>query len=157
MFCFSVCLPIREHIAGNIIHIQVFVRVTHRRGSTGLSVAARCDALCTSVRFMDDVIFAVAHDVQCGGISIDTAAASNVITNQVMYAGCNAAAALCKGLRVQPPLSSKSACKKCYTRSCRVSLSICIGFRSFVPEELDMNLTSLKVGIHRHCSINKLN
>ena len=35
--------------------------------------------------------------------------------------------------------------------------SICIEFRSFVPKELDMNLTSLKVGIHRHCSINKLN
>ena len=35
--------------------------------------------------------------------------------------------------------------------------SICIEFRPFVPKELDMNLTSLKVGIHRHCSINKLN
>ena len=35
--------------------------------------------------------------------------------------------------------------------------SICIGFRTPVSEELDMNLTSLKVGIHRHCSINKLN
>ena len=63
----------------------------------------------------------------------------------------------CKGLRVQPPLSSKFACKKSLINSIRAPLSICIGFRPFVPEELDMNLTSLKVGIHRHCSINKLN
>ena len=34
---------------------------------------------------------------------------------------------------------------------------VCVSYRSFVPKELDMNLTSLKVGIHRHCSINKLN
>ena len=32
-----------------------------------------------------------------------------------------------------------------------------LGFRPPEPKELDMNLTSLKVGIHRHCSINKLN
>jgi len=64
---------------------------------------------------------------------------------------------ICKGLSVQPPLSSKFAVKKTHINSIRASLSICIGFRSFVPEELDMNLTSLKVGIHRHCSINKLN
>ena len=49
---------------------------------------------------------------------------------------------LCKGLRVQPPLSSKFACKKSLINSIRASLSICIGFRPFVPEELDMNLTS---------------
>jgi len=64
---------------------------------------------------------------------------------------------LCKGLRVQPPLSSKLAVKKTHTNFRRDRQSICIGFRPFVPEELDMNLTSLKVGIHRHCSINKLN
>ena len=64
---------------------------------------------------------------------------------------------LCKDPRVQPPLSSKFAVKKSLIDSIRASLSVCIEFRSFVPEELDMNLTSLKVGIHRHCSINKLN
>ena len=35
-------------------------------------------------------------------------------------------------------------------------LSVLVIGRS-IPKELDMNLTSLKVGIHRHCSINKLN
>ena len=35
--------------------------------------------------------------------------------------------------------------------------AVCVSYRPFVPKELDMNLTSLKVGIHRHCSINKLN
>ena len=35
--------------------------------------------------------------------------------------------------------------------------SICNRFSIAGTEELDMNLTSLKVGIHRHCSINKLN
>ena len=64
---------------------------------------------------------------------------------------------LCKDPRVQPPLSSKFACKKTHINSIRASLSICVSFRPFVPKELDMNPTSLKVGIHRHCSINKLN
>ena len=63
----------------------------------------------------------------------------------------------CKDPRVQPPLSSKFAVKKTHTNFCRDRQSICIGLRPFVPRELDMNLTSLKVGIHRHCSINKLN
>jgi len=63
----------------------------------------------------------------------------------------------CKDPRVQPPLSSKFVVKKFLINSIRTSLSICVSYRSFVPKELDMNLTSLKVGIHRHCSINKLN
>ena len=64
---------------------------------------------------------------------------------------------MCKGPSVQLPLSPKFAVKKSLTNSIRASPAICIEFRSFVPKELDMNLTSLKVEIHRHCSINKLN
>jgi len=63
----------------------------------------------------------------------------------------------CKDPRVQFPLSPKFAYKKTHINSIRASLSICVSYRSFVPKELDMNLTLLKVGIHRHCSINKLN
>ena len=40
-----------------------------------------------------------------------------------------------------PPLSSKFAVKKTHTNFCRDRQSICIGFRPFVPKELDMNLT----------------
>ena len=50
---------------------------------------------------------------------------------------------MCKGLRVQLPLSSKLAVKNSYTNFRRDRQSICIGFRPFVPEELDMNLTSV--------------
>ena len=63
----------------------------------------------------------------------------------------------CKSPRVQFPLSPKFAVKKSLINSIRASLAVCVSYRSFAPEELDMNLTSLKVGIHRHCSINKLN
>ena len=64
---------------------------------------------------------------------------------------------ICKDPRVQPPLSSKFAVKKSLINSIRASPAVCVSYRSFAPKELDMNLTSLKVGIHRHCSINKLN
>ena len=63
----------------------------------------------------------------------------------------------CKDPRVQPPLSSKFAVKKSLISSIRASLS-CLYWVSIAGTgELDMNLTSWKVGIHRHCSINKLN
>jgi len=63
----------------------------------------------------------------------------------------------CKGPGVQLPLSPKFAVKESHTNSRRASSVYLCWISIAGTEELDMNLTSLKVGIHRHCSINKLN
>ena len=92
----------------------------------------------------------------CTDAGVNTSMSNRIYLTQ-LHTKLHTFCYICKGLRVQPPLSSKFAVKKSLISSIRASLS-CLYWVSIAGTgELDMNLTSLKVGIHRHCSINKLN
>ena len=147
MLCYSL-QEIRRRLCYLPVHVDAFLWMYYNTISCCVHVFVN-PLLCHSVFNVQNI--AVMHDNVWNCTTVNVEELVSRLRSSPLYSN------ICKGPSVQLPLSPKFAVKKTHTNFCRDRQSICIGFRPFVPEELDMNLTSLKVGIHRHCSINKLN